>query len=251
MIYKLDNKPLSDFGAYPGRIYQNYALEGMFDLPKRIGKTEHDWGTSIEPFVEAEDIELDGRTLVLCAVMKLERLDAFKNACIACKCLSANTATFDVVCKDEIKVEKIGPYCMVKVRFWQYKFELKPITVIPSLSGYFRIDNYNLIKDLGIYVRQSNNLLDAPKRIEVNTTEFYKITKYRGTKIIEFQCALKGKTFEEQYNRMNEFHSILMAPGMRNITIRNKALSLYFKDGMSVTAPYEHFLQFTLKGICI
>lgn len=38
MIYKIDNKPLSDFGAYPGRGSQFFALEGFLDLPKRIGK---------------------------------------------------------------------------------------------------------------------------------------------------------------------------------------------------------------------
>ena len=87
MIYKIDNKPLSYFGAHPARGHHFFALEGFFDLPKRTGKTEYDWGTSIEPFVMEEDIRLDGRTLTFNVVMKKDKVDTYKAACVLCKVL--------------------------------------------------------------------------------------------------------------------------------------------------------------------
>ncbi len=248
MIYKIDNKPLSLFGAYPGRGSQFFALEGFLDLPKRIGKTEYDWGTSIEPFVMSEDIVLDGRTLTLTAVMKKDKLDVFKTACVACKTLSMGNNSFNVVCKDEIQVTEIDDYSIVIVNFWEYEFKLQPVTTSPNGTGLYGIDNYSLNKDFGIHIARSNDIFNTAKRIDVNTTEFYKFTQYRNTRSIEIQCAMMGSSFTDVQNRMNQLHSVLMAPGMRVLTIRNNIFYVYFKDGFAVQAISENILKFNLKS---
>lgn len=84
MNYKLDGIPISNYGAKPVRTNQAFALHGMLDLPKRLSPTEYNWGTSIEPFVDAEDIKLDGRTLTLNVAIKKDLLQLFLDACIAC-----------------------------------------------------------------------------------------------------------------------------------------------------------------------
>lgn len=251
MIYKIDNKPLSDFGAHPARGTHFFALEGFFDLPKRIGKTEYDWGTSIEPFVMSEDIILDGRTLTLNAVMKKDKLEAFKTACVGCKILSMGNETFNVVCKDEIQVTEIDDYTIAVVKFWQYDFQLQLITIVPSGSGLYSIDNYSLNKDFGISISKSNNLSNTAKRIDVNTTEFYKITEYRNTRSIEIQCSMIGSSFLDVQNKMNQFQSVLMSPGMRVLTIRNNLFNVYFKDGFAVEVISENILKFNLKATVV
>lgn len=65
MSYKLNNVDINSFFAVPVLQGQRLAVQGIFDLPKRKGITERNWGTSIEPFVDAEDIELEGRELIL------------------------------------------------------------------------------------------------------------------------------------------------------------------------------------------
>lgn len=251
MIYKIDNIPLSYFGAHPARGSHFFALEGFFDLPKRLGKTEYDWGTTIEPFVVAEDIRLDGRTLTLNAVMKKDKLEAFKAACVACKILSMSNDSFDVVCKDEIQVTRIDDYAIVIVKFWQYDFQLQPITIAPSGSGFYGIDNYSLNKDFGISIAKSNDLSNIAKRIDINTTEFYKLTQYRNARSIELQCSMMGSSFTDVQNKMNRFQSVLMAPGMRVLTIKNNLFKVYFKDGFVVEVISENILKFNLKATVV
>mgnify|MGYP000909570440 CR=1 FL=1 len=247
MIYKIDNTPLSDFGAIPSPDNSHFALSGMLDLPRRIGVTEYDWGTSIEPFVDAEDIELDGRTLTLNVAIKKVQLQAFMDACVGCGELGFNYDTFSVVQKDEIKVIQVGEYYKVSVPFWQNNFELSPMTITPSGNGEYMIDSYNLAKDFGIHVGGSNDLNNTAKRIDVQTTEFYQRSKFRGSRYIDLSCFAKDANFTDIYYKMNQFQSVLMSPGLHTLKIRNNTLSVYFKDGMKVNILSDNVAQFNLK----
>jgi hypothetical protein len=251
MTYKLDNIPLSSFEAMPGRGSQYFALEGMLDLPKRIGNTERDWGTSIEPFVQVEDIQIDGRTLTLNVIVKHSKVENIKSAGVACKILSFDYDSFNVVCRDEIEVTPTGIYDFVKIRFWQNDFSLKPVTIIPSASGAYLLDNFNLNKDFGIYIAQSNDLANTAKRIDAGTTEFYIRTGYRDTREITLNCSMSGNNFENLYKKMNQFQSVLMQSGLRTLTVGNNKFNIYFKDGITVNTVHENMLSFTLKAICI
>ncbi|MDR0207347.1 MAG: hypothetical protein LBI45_08855 [Bacteroidales bacterium] len=251
MTYKLDNIPLSSFDALPGRSNQAFALEGMLDLPKRISSAEHDWGTSIEPFVQTEDIQLDGRTLTLYAVVKSEKVNAFKSACVACKVLSFDYDSFNVACRDEIEVIPVNQYDIVKAKFWQNNFMLKPITVTPSVQGEYMLDNFNLNKDFRIVIEKSNSPANTAKRIEVATTEFYIRTNYRGTRETTLNCAMLGSGFADLYNKMNQFQAVLMQAGTRTLKIKNNVFNLYFKDGITVNIAGEKVLSFTLKAVCL
>ena len=251
MNYKIDNIPITAFGALPSKGNQHFALVGMLDLPKRIGETLHDWGTSIEPFVSEEDIELDGRTLTLHVAMKSDRIDAFKAACLACKTLSYEYDSFDVVCRDTIIANPVGEYHIVIVRFWQNDFSLQPITIIPSLSGVHRLDNFDFQRDFGIYIARSSNLSNTASRIEVDTTEFYTRTNYRGLHDITLNCAMRGSSFADLHRKMQQFHSVLMQPGIRTLTLGNKSLDVYFKHGITVNVISEQIASFILRATCI
>lgn len=251
MNYKLDDIPISSYGARPLIAGQCFSLHGMLDLPKRIGKTEHDWGTTIEPFVQASDIQLDGRLLTLHVVVKPENLDAFKNACIACKVLSTTYDSYYVVCKDEVKVRELGQYLFVQVDFWQNKYILKPITIIPSVSGLFRLDEFDLKRDFNISIAQSNNLFNTARRIDIGTTEFYEKTNYRGLREISLRCSMIGSSFADVHNKMNQFQSVIMSPGMHALVLRNKTFNVYFKDGISVDVVLSNILNFTIKAISV
>lgn len=251
MTYKLDNTPLSALGAFPVKGNNFFALEGMLDLPKRIGSTEYNWGTSIEPFVQSEDIQLDGRALTLHVAIRRDKVEAFKLACVACKTLSFDYDSFSVVCKDEIEVTPVGVYDSVKVKFWQNDFVLKPITIAPTALGASMIDNFNLSKDFGIHIARITNITNEAQKIDVNTTEFYIRTDYRGTREITLSCSMLGSSFADMYNKMNQFQSVLIKPGIRILTVRNNEFNVYFKDGITVSIAAKNILSFVLKAICI
>lgn len=250
MNYKLDNIPLSSLGAIPSRGNQFFALEGMLDLPKRIGTTEYNWGTSIEPFVDAEDIELDGRTLVLHVLVRRINLDAFKSACVACTELSFDYDAFQVVQKDEIKVEEIGVYCKVEIPFWQDKVDIKPITVSQSGVGNYRIDGYDLVKDFGTYIGKSGDIHNTAGRIDVQTTELYTKTKYRGAWNIGLECSMLGNNFSDVYDKMSQLHAVLTGAGSHRLLIRNNAFKVYFRDGLTASVVSDRLVKFILNIRC-
>jgi hypothetical protein len=223
----------------------------MFNLPKRTGPTEHDWGTSIEPLVSQEDIQLDGRTLTLHATVKSDRVDAYKSACVACKALSFEHDSFDVVCRDEITVQSVGEYSVVITKFRQNNFELKPITITPSPLWMYNLDKFNLQRDFGIYISKSNNLLDTAKRIDVSTTEFYTRANHRGTRDITLNCSMLGSNFADLYKKITQFQSVMMQPGIRILDVRNIPLNVYFKDGMTVDVVSDQLALFSLKATCV
>jgi len=248
MIYKLNNISISSFDATPSPENGHLALSGILDLPKRIGATEYNWGTSIEPFVDAEDIELDGRTLTLNVAIRKIDLDAFKSACVACRELSFDYDTFQVIQKDEIKVDIVGDYCRVSVPFWQNKVVLPEITIIPSETGGYRIDNFNLTKDFGIHVSQSGNILNTASRIDVQTTEFYERTNFRGLRKIDLSCSIVGNSFADVYDKINQFNSLLISPGIHTLKLRNNEYNVYFKDGLTANIIAENIINFTLRA---
>lgn len=71
-MYKLNDILLSVYGIIPGKMKgEGIAVKGNFDLPKRIGVTKKDWGDedSVEPYVDADEIFLGGRTIFFAGVI--------------------------------------------------------------------------------------------------------------------------------------------------------------------------------------
>ncbi len=251
MNYKLDGISITNYGAKPVRTNQAFALHGMFDLPKRISPTEYNWGTSIEPFVEAEDIKLDGRVLTLNVAVNHENVTQFSEACTQSTKISTTHDIYDVVCRDEIEVQNIGNYCLVIAKFWQNNYTLGPTPTDPSVSGSFRLDDYDFKKDFGIYVSKSNNLSNTAKRIEVATTEFYARTNYRGSKDIILNCSMITSSAASLFYNMKRLHALMMAPGLRTLVTPNKTFTVYFKSGLTATAFKENILQFNLTATVV
>lgn len=88
-MYKLNDIPLINYGIVPGRVDgETLAVKGIFDLPKRIGETHHEWAESdgVQPFVDADELFFNGRTILFQGIIVGERptlktlLNAFKNA---------------------------------------------------------------------------------------------------------------------------------------------------------------------------
>lgn len=256
MKYKLNGTDIAVFGALPhvNRSQSCIAISGIFDLPKRKGTTEYNWGTSIEPFVDAEDIELDGRTLTLSLCIKhsdyKRKLNALKNACIACRKLWTEFGEFDIVLKDELSVEEYISLNMVivKVKFWQQIFTPASITITPSGGSSYVMDGFNLYKDFSIVIISRKDFENIGKRIEISTTKPYIQTEYREAHDITLGCSMIGKNINNLYNKISQFNALCISPGIRNLYLRdNEYCCLYFKDGITVTARTDRLLNFNLK----
>lgn len=258
MNYKIDNVSLGEFGTHSTNASgEKIAISGIFNLPKRIGTTEYDWGTSIEPFVDASDIELEGRSLTLNVVIKGStlsdlhiKLTAFKEACIACKKLWTEVGEFNVIQKDEIDVTEYAFNCLaiVKVPFWEDPYFPVNISISASGSGDYMLDSYNMVKDFGIFVSSFQDINTKPKRIDISTTLPYTTTSYRSYNDLSVQCKMVGTGIIDLYNKMSQFNALCISPGLHTLKLPgNTARSVYFKDGTTVTCLSSRVLQFDLK----
>lgn len=227
------------------------ALSGVFDLPKRTGDTEYNWGTSIEPYVDAADISLDGRTLELRLAMcnYHTHLDEFRQLCINCRQLETGFGTFSVLVNEEIKVEEVnGEYALLTVRFWQQDVTLTALTVKPTGGSGYGIDGFNLAKDFGIQVAVLTDRSNTGKRLEAKTTLPYTQTAYRELPEVTLACTMCGPDLVELHRRMLQFQSLCAAPGLRSLTKDGEPLlNFYLKDGISVKPADETVLTFNLK----
>lgn len=255
MSYKLNDIDINTLFAMPVTKGPGIALEGLFDVPKRKSPTEYNWGTSIEPYVDAEDIELEGRELGLNVVIHAsdkqtltERINAFKTACIGCTVLSFDYDSFDVICRSDIKVVEYDLVATVSAVFWQDVYVLKPLTAIPSNSGSFRLDNYNLQADFGLTVSKTEGLRDVGGRIEISTTELYTKTQYRELRSITLTCFAKSDSISQLYSNICQFHSLCYKPGFRSLVLQdNPTMEVYFKEGFKAQFVADNLLKFTLK----
>lgn len=256
MTYKIDGVDINTFGAYPyvENSKECIAVSGVFDLPKRIGATEYNWGTSIEPYVDEEDIELDGRNITLSLAIKAHdykaKLAALKSACIACKKLYTDFEEFDVVLKGEINIDEwVGlNMAVIDIKFWQQNYNIATLSTTTTGGTEYLLDGYNLYKDFGICVSSRKNIESVAKRIEISTTKPYTKSDYREVRDITLSCMMKGNNIRELYTKMNQFNSLCISPGIRVLTLReNETIQLYFKDGITVTPRSEKLLDFTLK----
>lgn len=256
MNYKLDNVDIRIFGAIPyiQRSKECMAFTGIFDLPKRKGTTEYNWQNCIEPYVDADDIELDGRILTLSMCVKAtdykSKLGALKTACISCRKLWTEFGEFEVILKDEISIEEYISLNMaiIRIKFWQQSYLPAEITISPTGGTSYLLDEYNLQQDFGILASSRSGFENVGKRIEVSITKPYNQTIYREAHDLTLKCVMKGKHLTGLYNKMSQFHAVCIAPGIRTLRLReNEATNLYFKDGITVVARTERLLEFSLK----
>lgn len=252
----IDGVNISTFMAVPVIAGEAIPLTGLFDLPKRKGETERNWGTSIEPYTDAPDIELSGRSLTLSVLISgstalsyKNNLAAFKQACVDCRVLGTDFGNFNVTANDEIKVkEEYGHnIAIVTVKFWQETVVLPALTLTPSGGSGFLLDGYNLHKDFGIVVAERQSNQNIGKRIDVNTTLPYNRTSYRDTHSMNLKCSVVG-SLSDLYARMMQFHTLCMKPGLRTLTFPdNSTVEIYIKDGLTVKVEHENVLTFDLK----
>lgn len=249
MSYKLNGVDITTFGAYPIVSSDAIALSGIFDLPKRIGTTEYNWGTCIEPFVDTEDIELDGRTLTLRVVLNKESLQAYKKACISCTTLGTDLGDFKVKCKDAIICDYFDDgRSTVETKFYQKEYIPVTLSLTESKKGYYMLDSYSL-GDFGIIVNSISGLDDVGKNLEINTTIPYTQSTYRETNDISLRCCMKGDNISSMYAMMMQLHALCYKSGLRTLKIGEKDVyKLYFKDGIvGVKVPTTTMLIFDLK----
>lgn len=248
MSYRLNNIDISSYGATAVLTSERLAASGIFDCPKRQSPTERSWDTSVEPFVDQQDIKLEGRELSIAfAISKERNLNAFKQALISTTILTVHGINLNVLCRSEIEVLDSGAFYRVSARFWQENIVLNELVIVPSNTGRIKIDNYNLHADFGILGAAVGGFNSIGKSLDVNTTELYENTNYRDTRDLTVNCFMLGQSFSDLYFKMSQFQSLLYKEGMRELYVGEVNYSCYCKAGFKAQVVAENLIQFTLK----
>lgn len=254
-MYKINYIPLSDYGAVATTrpmTTEATALTGAFSLPKRKGDTELDWGTSVEPLVDEQDIAFEGRALTL--HMRLdgsttERLDALKEACLSAWIVTAPYASFFVIQKDEITVKeyRAAGVSLLTVPFYEQSFRWVASDAAPSGGEGYLIDGYNLRDDFSIVVRMQGDR-NAGARIDVDTTLFYEGRQHRKPVDVSLHCSMLGSGMADIYPKMTAFHALCAKAGLRTLTLPDgRELQGYVRDGFTAKAVCRRWVNFELK----
>lgn len=256
MSYKFDGVYVAAWGVTPFTDEAGVALEGVFDLPKRTGETEHNWGTEIEAYVEAEDIVIDGRKLTLKVLLKgadeadyAGKLADFRRACVELRRLSCEFGELDVLVKDEVSVEELpGCAAVVSVPMWEELVMIPGLVVNGSGRKGISLDEFCLEQDFGVIVQGWKGSQDVGKRIEVQTTEPYLRTEFRDRGEVTLSGWMKGENWQEVYARMRQLQALCMRPGLRELAFPDGTVCRgYVKDGMTVKPGFGCVLSFDLK----
>lgn len=250
MIYKFDNVDIASYGVLPMRGDGGVAISGMFDFPKRKGEIERNWGNQVEPYLDREDLEYDGRTIGLKLVMEnAENLGRFRTACLACRVLGTELGNFDVVLASEVNVENVNEKLLkMELKFNENKVGFEDLTLAGSGGTGIRVDDFNLARDFGITVAEVKGDLKIPKRIEVSTTAPYMNTRYRENPSVSLECVMRDRDLKAIGARMRQFHALWRQPGTRVLHLADgRTRNVFVKNGFNVTVVNDGIVKFTLN----
>lgn len=256
MSYRFDGVDVAAWGVTPFADEAGVALEGVFDLPKRIGETEFNWGTEVEAYVKAEDIVTDGRKLVLKGLLKgadeadyAGKLADFRRACVRLRRLSCEFGEFDVLVKDAVSVEELpGCAAVVGVPMWEQTVVVPQLVVKGSGRSGVSVDEYDLERDFGVVIPDWKGRKDVGKRIEVPTTEPYRRTEFRDGGVVTLSGWMKGEDWLEVYGRIRQLQALCVRPGLRELWFPDGTVCRgYVKDGLAVKPGFGCVLSFDLK----
>lgn len=266
-MYLINSIPISRWGMRAGVIgsrSDGYALSGVWSLPKRLGDTHYDWQDEVEPYVAAEDINLDGRDLSLSL------------ACTASSAESRHTR-IDKFCAElpdsfTLKHPTLGSF-VVGVQKVDVKHHLKqwgtltlnlrePRPVIGGVlpmkdNGDFGIDGYSW-KQLGLVVESMDGYHGRsdwqPLPVTTDPRSDHWVAGYRSPATVTLQGTIVGATYVDFMAKVRALQSLLSAPGTRTIRCFDGATIIAFcVDGFDVSQVMNfkpvHWGQFTCKMI--
>ena len=151
-----------------------------------------------------------------------------------------------VYCKDEIKQSDNQIIMPLYEPIWT-----QPLSAgVPTGGNGFTINGYNVYKDFGMIISEVNDFNNISKRIEVDTTDFYKKSQYREDGTINligfFESNLNG-TLKEN---INKFYALMSSEGAKLFVIPGiKTFYVYAADGCQVSDIRDNYASFkmTLK----
>lgn len=269
MSYKINYVSVASWGLKAGFIDSRrpvYALSGAWSLPKRLGDTHYDWQGELDPYVDLDDIALDGRDLTLSLICKKQTAAELKSTIDTFKADVADkfALSHDVLGSFEVSLAEIS--VAIYGRTWaQLTLKMRehsPIipTKLPAIdNGVYGIDGHSWAQ-LGLVLQGVDNRYDLAQYTELSITKSPVVDSfiagYRQAQTITIQGTVQGATYADFNTKVGQLQSLLSAPGTRTITyFDGSTFKAFCVDGFKITDVCNfspiHWGRFACKMIVI
>lgn len=252
-MYTLNSHDLfTEYGIIAGHSpSSNIALQGCFDMPSRTGVLSHDWGdeNGIEPFVSADDIFFEGRSVnfsgsikgsnsVLNTKLKLlyDDIKSFSGLSI----FSTPYGDFSVLV-NQINPEYVNGGCSVYMQFREPVVDLSGGTIPASGTSANTIDSIPFLS-FGLYLFNSKDIYSLPEFKEMKYTSYgfegYQITK-RKNNILTLNGFVIGSSLIDFKNKIKALYSLFSSVGLRTIKLNGEvSVSCFATSGFKTENIY-------------
>lgn len=250
-MYRLSNISFLDYGIIASKAPNStIAVTGLFDMPKRTGKTYHSWPDhyGVEPYVSANEIMFAGRDLMFhglvkaddkpSAVYQLKNFYRLLNSFEDLVAFETPYGTFQVYVKDEVDVNYIAEgWCKVVMKFREPVVAV-PNELLPSGNKYNELGINGIpFKSFGAIVQKTDKKLNRPgtkkQSVSAYGYEGFELTKTKLQKV-QLNLVFIHDSFAELKTGINQFHTILASEGLHDINIDMTGRKIWAVDGFKV-----------------
>lgn len=249
-MYSINNIALSAFGVIPGRADgSNIALSGMLDMPKRMGKTFHNWDDEpgVEPYVSAAEIAFEGRNLIFHgylygnnkrdALNRVASLYSHLTAFSDVVPLSTPWGNYRVYVKDEIVSEYLGQgWVQLRITFREPVVTTSNMIPSGTSEDIYNIDGVAL-SSLGAFVTKVSGNFYSPQRKQSQFTSYgkegYQITKLESM-LIDTETIFYADNYQILSENVQKLHTLLASPGTRKLNVDGKIRECFNIQGFTV-----------------
>jgi hypothetical protein len=249
MSYTLSSYDLlTKYGIQAGHSpNSNLAIQGVFDMPARIGETFHSWGdeNGIEPFVASGDIFFGGRDINFMGSITGGNLALNTNLKLLYDDIEAVTGltTLSTPYGDYSgMVRKVDPEylpggCAVALQFREPVVDLSGGTLPASGVSDYTFDLIPMLS-FGVYPSGSKELHALPEFKEMQFTKYgsegYQITK-RKNRMLEFEGVIIGSSLSDFQNKIKALYKLFSNPGLRTVKLNSEvSVSCFAEKGFTV-----------------
>lgn len=254
MAYLLDNIDLSTFGWIPGKAPgSNLAIEGIWDLPARQGKSYHSWGEEdgIEPYTDAAEIQWAGRDLTLYGLIRnVSEQEALQQAYALIATIDSfnDLVTLATPYGDfQVYVSGASPqeymehgYLTVRINMREPVVDLSggadPVAYDPSQTGAIQqinaVDGWDGVSwsDQSLQLLSRSNYADRPQPKSANPINYdqepYRVTK-REARSISYEMLILTADLTAFSNVIKDLYKRFSNPGLRYLTIGAQSIASF------------------------
>lgn len=261
--YYINNTPLSQFQIMPLKANGDIAISGCFDLPKRKGTTYVNWPllNSVEPYVDADDIEFSEREITLYGIITE---DSDNNIWLLKEFLESLPETFTLSCKwgnwnvkhNNITIETVNRISSkVTLKFTESNPVLSGI--LPPISETKEIDNYQWIS-FGLWIKGISGYqsIGTPKKLNVTQNLSSSLPSFGGRDKTEITVSgiIESSNIDQFKNNISALYALFGSPGIRLIQYRDLEIKCFCADGFTISdvkIPQNIYAKFNCKLIVV